>query len=114
MIISIYEIQSRFEECIDIYLHSIGCDAKNIFEWFKNLYSKSDRLGEDNIKNIRMYILDSIEDLVKVDSVKTGEVIDTWLPNSHQEVIEKLTPNPKLQLKYLQDFLKERENDIKQ
>ena len=114
IIISVNELQFKFEQWIDIFLHSVGCDPKSIFEWFHKLHAKSSELGEQNIENIKTYILNSIEDLVNLDSIKAGEVIDTWLPNSHQEVIENLTPNPKLQLKYLQDFLNERENDIKE
>lgn len=47
------------------------------------------------------------------NSIRTGEVIDTWLPNQQREVISKLSSNSELQLKYLQDFLKERENEIR-
>ena len=109
----IYELQAKYDEWIDIFLHSAGWDPKKIFQWFKSLYKKSNELGIENVSKIKNLILNIIEDLVKIDSIKAGEVIDTWLPSSHKDVIEKLTPNSQLQLKYLQDFLKEREKDIK-
>jgi len=70
-------------------------------------------MEEEDIENIKSKILKVIQKLVKADSVKTGEVIDTWLPNSQIDIIDKLSSDPELQLRYLQDFLNEREEDIK-
>ena len=46
--------------------------------------------------------------------MKTSEVIDQWLPNQQLEIIEKLGSNEELQLKYLTDFINEREEDIRE
>jgi len=58
-------------------------------------------------------ILNVIKELVKADSIKTGEVIDTWLPNQQKEVVNKLESDIDLQLKYLQDFLTDRVEEIR-
>lgn len=55
-----------------------------------------------------------IQELVKAGSSQTSEVIDTWLPDSQGEIINKLSSNSELQLRYLQDYLNEREADIKE
>lgn len=54
-----------------------------------------------------------IKELVKAGSSQTSEVIDTWLPDSQGDIINKLSSSPELQLRYLQDYLNERESDIK-
>jgi hypothetical protein len=70
-------------------------------------------MGEEHERIVKAKILKVIAELVKTDSVKTGEVIDNWLPDSQLQVISKLSSDPDLQLRYLQDFLNEREDDIR-
>lgn len=70
-------------------------------------------MGEEDIREVKGKILKVIAELVKTDSVRTGEVIDNWLPDSQLQVISKLSSEPELQLRYLQDFLNEREEEIR-
>jgi len=111
--IHVYEEKRDFEKCIDVYLHSDGWRTEEVFDWLKRLHKKQSLMEEEDIENIKSKILKVIQKLVKADSVKTGEVIDTWLPNSQIDIIDKLSSDPELQLRYLQDFLNEREEDIK-
>lgn len=111
--ICIHEQRGDFETCIDIYLDANGCDTQGIFDWLAKLSKRKHTLREDAVQQIKDKILDVIEELVKANSIKTGEVIEMWLPNSQKDVIDKLGSNSELQLKYLRDFLSEREQEIK-
>ena len=114
IITCIYEQENRYEEWIDTYLSSKSWKPDSIFIWFKGLYKKSSTISEANIHIIKNKILDVIEQLVKLDSNKTREVIDSWLPNNQKDVIEKLQNNPELQLRYLSDYLNEKETEIRE
>jgi hypothetical protein len=112
--IHIYEEQKNYEECIHTYLRSEGCKTEDVFLWLKLLQRKHDLLDEDSTRRIKNEILKVIDELVMADSVRTSEVIDTWLPNQQLEIIDKLGSNKDLQLKYLKDFVSEREDEIKE
>lgn len=112
--IHVYEDKGNFEKCISTFLHSEGSNPQDIFPWLKGLYQKMDMLTEDAINRIKDEIVRVIKELVKADSCKTSEVIDDWLPHSQAEIIYKLGSNIDLQLRYLQDFLNERESEISQ
>ena len=75
--------------------------------------NKKDNLEKESIDRIQREILRVINDLIITDSIKTSEVIDQWLPNQQMEIIDKLSSDEKLQLKYLTDFINEREEEIR-
>jgi septum formation topological specificity factor MinE len=110
--IHLYEVMQEFDKCIETYLHSSRCERRDIFSWLFNLHRKRKNFSEHCMTKLKDKILAVIEDLVVTDSTKTGDIIDRWLPNSQQKVLIKLKDNINLQLKYLKDFLKERESDI--
>mmetsp|Transcript_12591 Transcript_12591/g.11126 ORF Transcript_12591/g.11126 Transcript_12591/m.11126 type:complete len:203 (+) Transcript_12591:133-741(+) len=112
--IHIYEQQKDFELCIQTYLLSDGCNTKDVFLWLRRLHKKKKSLEEESIKRIQDEILRVINDLIIINSVMTSEVIDRWLPNQQMEIIDKLGSDEKLQLKYLSDFITERENEIRE
>ena len=114
IIISIYEYQCRFEEWIDTFLISKSWKSDSIFQWFKSLFKKIATIHEEDVSKIKAKILNVIADLVNLDSIKTREVIDAWLPNSQKDVIEKLQHKPKLQLKYLKDYIWIKETEIRE
>ena len=77
------------------------------------MYNKQNTLKEENIRTIENEILTAIKDLVTINSTRTGNVIDQWLPNQQRLVIKNIESNPDLQLKYLKDFLNDREQEIR-
>ena len=68
---------------------------------------------EKKIEDLKIKLKSIIEDLVVRNANETGYIIDQWLPDEQKDIISKLGKNPKLQLQYLESYLKERENDIK-
>ena len=111
--IHIYEEQKDFEGCIQTYLTSDGCKTEDVFLWLRKVHKKKDKLEKESIDRIQREILRVINDLIITDSIKTSEVIDQWLPNQQMEIIDKLSSDEKLQLKYLTDFINEREEEIR-
>lgn len=111
--IYIYEQREDFTKCMDIYLNSPGSKREDVFEWLKALSKKRNILSQESIEGIEKEILRVIKDLVTINSIETGKVIDHWLPDQQKLVIKNLESNPDLQLKYLKDYLKEREEDIR-
>ena len=111
--IYLYEWLNEFDKWIDIYLKSKEWKSEEVFRWLHELYKIRQTKKESKIENLKEKILDVIENLVVIDAQKTGYVIDEWLPEKQFEVIEKLRKDPKSQLKYLESYLEEREDDIK-
>ena len=111
--IFIYEQQGDFHKWIETYLKSDENSQEGVFEWLKQMYNKQNTLKEENIRTIENEILTAIKDLVTINSTRTGNVIDQWLPNQQRLVIKNLESNPDLQLKYLKDFLNDREQEIR-
>lgn len=50
--IYIHEEKGEFETCIDIYLHSPGCDKQDIFPWLRNL-AKKNKVEDDSVDKIK-------------------------------------------------------------
>ena len=110
--IHLYEQKQDFQRCIMIYLESPRVNKGEVFTWLFNLSKKKDKKKEHRIEDLKIKISEVIEELVNVDPTKTGNIIDEWLPDKQKDVINKLSKNPKLQLQYLESYLKEREEDI--
>lgn len=113
IIVKLYEQKQEFGECIDIYLNSPRIKNDEIFGWLFRLYQNKKTKKEKKIEELREKLKTIIQELVIRDSIKTGRIIDQWLPNEHKDIINKLGKNPKLQLQYLESYLKDREEDIK-
>ncbi|CAI2383783.1 unnamed protein product [Moneuplotes crassus] len=110
--IHLYEQKQDFQKCIMIFLESRRVNKKEIFNWLTKLAKKKDKKKEHNIEDLKNKISEVIEELVNIDPTSTGNIIDEWLPDKQKDVILKLGKNPKLQLQYLESYLKEREEDI--
>lgn len=97
-----------------IFLDSPNVNTSGVFKWLFTLYKSKAKYNEKRIEDLKDKISRSIEDLVIANPDDTGYVIEMWLPDKQKEVINKLGKKPDLQLKYLEAYLKEREEDIKE
>ena len=114
MKIHLYEQKQEFDRCMSIYLESPRVKSDTVFKWLFDLYKRKDKFNEKKIEDLRNKISRVIEELVIANPENTGDVIEMWLPDKQREVIDKLSAKPELQLKYLEAYLKEREDDIKE
>ena len=112
--VSLYEQKQEFGECIDIYLNSLRIKKDEIFKWLFKLYQRKETKKDRKIEELKVKLKTIIEDLVIRDANQTGYIIDQWLPDEQKDIINKLGKNPKLQLQYLESYLKDREDDIKE
>lgn len=95
-----------------IYLESPRVKKEEVFQWLFNLSKKKDKKKEYRIEEFKNKMSEVIEELININPTKTGNIIDEWLPDKQKDVINQLKKNPKLQLKYLESYLKEREGEI--
>lgn len=112
--IHLYEQKQEFDRCIDIYLNSPRVKKQEVFKWLFRLNQKKDKQKEKKVEDLRNKISSVIEELVVINSEETGYIIDMWLPDKQKDVIDKLSRKPALQLQYLESYLKEREEEIKE
>jgi len=111
--INLYEQRQDLDRCVDIYINSKEVKTKEVFTWLHKVFQKRDKLKENKFEDLRKKISLVIEELILTNSEETGYVIDNWLPDKQNEIIKKLDKKPDLQLKYLESYLKEREDTIK-
>jgi hypothetical protein len=112
IVIYIWETKGEYIKCFDGFL-----DAKNqktsqkIFDWLNRI---SDVLAESKeiYMQLKQSIYNRLERLLVLDMNKTEDIVDTWFERQHEEIIEKLKPQPILQLGYVQKVLKNKEEVI--
>ena len=79
-------------------------------KYIKKRHTKKER----RIEELKSKIKSIVEDLIIINPIDTGYMIDQWLPGEQKDIVNKLDKNPKVQLIYLEAYLLERENDIVQ
>eukprot|EP00830_Metopus_es_P013446 TRINITY_DN3270_c0_g1_i3.p1 TRINITY_DN3270_c0_g1~~TRINITY_DN3270_c0_g1_i3.p1 ORF type:complete len:486 (-),score=108.90 TRINITY_DN3270_c0_g1_i3:899-2356(-) len=112
VLIYLREAKKDYIKCFETYLLSRDPAIKiRIFSWLNAVHKK---LKEDDIgyKELKAIIHEKFEFLLKVDIKKTTELIDVWFQHQHEEVIQKLSKEPKLQLNYVQRVLNDKDAEI--
>ena len=110
--ILLHEIKQEFEEWVNIYLKSPRVKSEEVFKWLSKIYQRKQTKKERRIEDLKLKLKSIIEELISINPIDTGYMVDQWMEGEQKELINKLDRNPKLQLLYLESYLLERENEI--
>jgi len=104
VIVYLEEIRRNYAKCFEVYLSNKQVQKRlKIFNWLKCMWSNK---REDEVL---ILLYDNIEELVILDVEKAVYIMDIWFKGKHNEIINKLTNNPLIQLKYLSVLLNNKE-----
>lgn len=78
-----------------------------IFNWIIDKLIKFEKENSSNLKKFKTFVLSRITDLLKLNVEKSREIIDIFGSNEEKNIINQMSDQPQLQLKYLQNKIKE-------
>ena len=116
-----YEVKAHLNECIgdlekalDAYIASPNKQTRvKVFPWLFKLNQQYVN-NEEDIEKFKKYIFEKIPQLAQINMEQLEHLVDNWFQNSHEAVINKLDGSDKLQLNYIQQIIKDKEQLIKE
>ena len=101
----------KFEESLEFQIDCKEFDKSEIFDWINHtlneikLLDKKSINGEDYEIKFKMKLLEKLKDLVKINRIKTSELIDIYFNDQQETVIQQFEGNPELQFQYIEKYL---------
>ncbi len=109
---------NKFEESLEFQIDCKEFDKSNIFDWInktlheiKQLDKEPTNNGEDYEIKFKYKLLKKLKDLVKINQIKTSELIDRYFKDQMETVIEQFEGNPELQFQYVEKYLENYEKN---
>ena len=103
---------NKFEESLEFQIDCKGFDKSNIFDWINNTLNEIKKLdkkpknkGVDFEIKFKKKLLEKLKDLVKINQIKTSELIDIYFNDQMETVIQQFEGNPELQFQYVEKYL---------
>jgi vacuolar protein sorting-associated protein 8 len=105
VLIYLLELRKEYSRCVNYYIECSNFEVKKkVFVWVNELHKK---LSEEEKENLKVALMNSLNELVEIDSDQTAKFVTEWYQNKHLEVVKKLDKSPKLQMKYLGELVKD-------
>lgn len=105
VLIYLEETKGNYKRCFEIYLHDRR-KATKVFNWLKSMWSGK---GEEEVLRL---IYENVERMLELSVEKTVCIVDMWFGGKHNDVVNKLSSNPKTQLEYVTVLLNNKEEFI--
>lgn len=99
-------------KCLDVYLDNNKIKNKEfkVFEFINNFMSKS---GKDEKKNYEIEVIKRVDKLAELSVDKLVNMSIKWFNKDQLTIIEKLSTNNEIKLKYITEYIKYyKENNI--
>ncbi len=96
----------NYNTCMDIYFRAIPSMRCLVFEFLENSFKRLTlEKKKEEKKVLAGCILKEIRQLVKLNSEKTKSIIQVYIPELQEELVNALNDNEELQLKYLEGII---------
>lgn len=102
--------RSNYQRCINLYTQSKNEIVRlRVFGWLSNQIVTLESQSSKEVDTLKNLIVKFLKDLMKADHQKTRILIVRFLKNRETEIVKDLESQPVLQLQYIDDILKDRE-----
>eukprot|EP00826_Nyctotherus_ovalis_P022929 TRINITY_DN17678_c0_g5_i1.p1 TRINITY_DN17678_c0_g5~~TRINITY_DN17678_c0_g5_i1.p1 ORF type:complete len:634 (+),score=179.22 TRINITY_DN17678_c0_g5_i1:73-1974(+) len=102
VLVYLEETKKNYGRCFEIYLHDRR-KATKVFSWLKSMWNGK---GEEEMQRL---IYENVERMVELSVEKAVCIVDIWFGGKHNEVVSRLSSNPKTQLEYVTVLLNNKE-----
>jgi len=98
--------QDDHEQVIQVYLRSKKKFAMEVFDYIDDILSKDkEHLSDSDRSRFRQKILTCLPQLIDLNVDQTGALVVKWFSDEHNEIMQRLADQPKLQYHYLRGIL---------